>query len=256
MPIHRNYLVLAVVLAIALFLKGLPLSYKEAIASNSKVGILTAGQWLFSRIIKYTESEQKNRFLLRQNVELALLNMQSREARQENERLRQILDFNSGSNPHQIIAAEVIGRDPDPIYNTIEIDCGHNRGIKKDWPVVTVAGLVGHVANVRDYDSEVRLIMDSKVSAVVQETRVHSVVSWLKGRRFRLSYVVANSPVQVGDRVVTSGLGGRFPDSIPIGRVIEVQEPENQTLFKEVFIESDVDFWGIEEIFVIRPAEN
>jgi len=81
-------------------------------------------------------------------------------------------------------------------------------------------------------------------------------VSWLKGRRFRLSYVDANSPVRVGDQVVTSGLGGRFPDSIPIGRVIEVQEPENQTLFKEVFIESDVDFWGIEEIFVIRPAEN
>tara|TARA_Y100000588_G_scaffold333335_1_gene372160 strand:- start:571 stop:1341 length:771 start_codon:yes stop_codon:yes gene_type:complete len=254
MPIHRNYLVLVVVLAIALFLKGLPIAYKEAIASNSKVGILTAGQWLFSRVIKYAESEEKNRFLVRQNVALALLNMQSLEARHENERLRQILAFNSGSKPLQLIAAEVVGRDPDPLYDTIQIDCGHNRDIKNGWPVVTVDGLVGHVAKVGDFDSEVRLIMDSRVSAVVQETRVHSVVSWVKGPLFRLSYVDANSTVRVGDRVITSGLGGRFPEAIVIGYVTAVLEPENQTLFKEVFIESEVDFWGIEEVFVIRPV--
>ena len=250
---HRKYLVLAVALALALFLKGLPLAYKEAIANHSKTGILGAGQWLFSRIVKYTENEEKIRFLSRQNVELALRNMQLREAGKENQRLRKILEFNRGSRPQEFIAAEVIGRDPDPIYNTIEIDSGRDRAIEENWPVVTVDGLVGHVSQVHAYSSEVRLIMDSRVSSVVQDRRVLCVVAWVRGQRFRLDYVEANSPIKLGDEVMTSGLGGLFPESITIGRVVEVQESKGLHLFRKVFLESEVDFWAIEEVFVIRP---
>ena len=54
--------------------------------------------------------------------------------------------------------------------------------------------------------------MRSKVSAVVQKGRAHGLVAGVPGGgRFELLYVDASSLVKVDDRVVSSGLGGRYP---------------------------------------------
>jgi rod shape-determining protein MreC len=79
------------------------------------------------------------------------------------------------------------------------------------------------------------------------------------GKRFRLQYVEANkanSAIRKGDRVVSSGLGGRFPKGILIGHIVEVRDQRRDPLFKEVFLESSVDFSRVEEVFVIRAGAN
>ena len=198
--------------------------------------------------------------MLTQNVELALDNMQLREAELENRRLRDALAFKQRAPYPEIIPAEVIARDPDQIYDTIVIDAGRDRGVQKNWPVVTVEGqLVGHVAQVDERSAVVQLIMRSQISAVVQERRVHGIVSWVDGNRFELRYVEANetnSAIKKGDRVISSGLGGRFPKEIPIGEIVEVRDQKLDPLFKKVFLESGVDFFGVEEVFVIPSAER
>ena len=122
--------------------------------------------------------------------------------------------------------------------------------------MVTTAGLVGHVIQVEGTSSVVQLIVSkrSHVSAVVQKSRTHGVVSWVPGNRFVLRYADANSAIEVGDRVVSSGLGGRYPKGLTIGYVSEVREQKRDPLFKEVFLESSVDFWDLEEVFLIDPA--
>ena len=230
---------------------GLPEVHQETISGFSRSSILNSGQWLFSRVVKYSRSERKSRYLLAENVRLSLENMQLREAAEENRRLRLELEFSQRRPFSNLIPAEVIGRDPDQLYDTIVINAGSGTGIETELPVVTAAGLVGHIIQVGEKASTVQLIMRSRVSAVVQQGRAHGVISWVPGGRFQLRYVDASSIIEPGDRVVTSGLGRLYPKGITVGFVTEVKEQQKDPLFKAVFLQSEVDFWDLEEVFVI-----
>lgn len=255
---NRDFIAIGLALVLSLSLMGLPPVHKEAIAARCRIGLWGAGQWLFSRAVRYATSEQKSRYLLTQNVELAVENMRLREAAEENRRLRKALEFRERDATYQVIPAEVIGRDPDQMHDALVVDAGSDMGVERNWPVVTTAGLVGHVVEVERSTSLVQLIIAkrSRVSALLQEGRTHGMVSWVPGNRFRLSYVDANSGIQVGDRVVSSGLGGRYPKGITIGSVTEVREPERDPLFMEVYLESNVEFRDLEEVFVMDPGPS
>ena len=127
------------------------------------------------------------------------------------------LEFTQRRPFSNLIPAEVIGRDPDQLYDTIVVNAGTRAGIQTEQPVVTAAGLVGHVIHADENASTVQLIMRSRVSAVVQQGRAHGVVSWVPGGRFQLRYVDARSIIEPGDRVVTSGLGVVIPRALPSG---------------------------------------
>ena len=256
MPQSRNYVSIGIAVVLSLILMGLPGAWKQAVAQHTAAGFWTSGQWLFSRVIRYARTEYRARFLLEQNVQLALENMRLREAGEENRRLRQALAFKERDEIWETIPAEVIARDPDQMYNTLEIDAGQDSGIRVGWAVITIDGLVGHTIQVQERSSRVQLIgMRSKVSAVVQKGRAHGLVAGVPGGgRFELLYVDASSVVKVDDRVVSSGLGGRYPKGITIGFVTQVREQSRDPLFKEVFLESSVNFRNLEEVFVMRPA--
>ena len=248
---HRNQLVLVLALVLSLTLMGLSREHREAIAHFCQTALFSTGQWLFSRVVRYARSEEKARHLLAENVRLALENMQLSEAAEENRRLRKALQFPQRGEFKVLVPAEVIGRDPDHMYDTLVISAGTSSGVEPGQPVVTTQGLVGHVIHAAGRHSTVQLIMRSRVSAVVQRGRAHGVVSWLPGGRFELRYVDASSDIAAGDEVVTSGLGGRFPKGIKVGHVIEVRAQERDPLFKAVFMQSSVDFWDLEEVFVM-----
>ena len=255
MPQSRDYISVGIALVLSLILMGLPLPWRQTVARHAAAGFWSSGQWLFSRVIRYAANEHKTRFLRAQNVELTLENMQLREAGEENRRLREALAFRKRDEMRKAIPAEVIGRDPDQIFNTLEINAGDDSGIRVSWSVITTDGLVGHIDEVREKSSRVQLIGTRfRVGAVVQRSRAYGVVAGVPGGPFELLYVDAASDVEVKDRVVSSGLGGRYPKGITIGYVTQVREPSSDPLFKEVFLESKVDFRNLEEVFVMRPA--
>ena len=185
-----------------------------------------------------------------QNVALALDNMQLQEAGWENVRLRKALSFRPLGGGTRVISAEVIGRDPDHIYDAIVINVGRDHGVDKDMSVVTPEGLVGHIAQVGGSDSVVQLLMRTRVSALIQETRAQGIVSGLDGQ-FRLRFVESSNLVRAGDLVVSSGLGGRYSKGIPIGTVVEVDQEKRAPVFLRVILKSIVDFSVLEEVFVL-----
>ena len=246
----RELIVAGLAVVCALILMGLPPSYKTYIADRCQVGLLVSGQALFSQVIRYAHNEEKSRFLLTQNATLALDNMQMQEAAWENVRLRKALSFRPLNDNTRVISAEVIGRDPDHIYDTIVINVGRKHGVDKDMPVVTPEGLVGHIAQVGTSDSVVQLLMRTRVSALIQETRAQGIVSWIDGQ-FRLQFVEASNVVREGDLVVSSGLGGRYPKGIPIGTVMGMSPEKRTPVFLRVVLKSLVDFSILEEVFVL-----
>ena len=126
----RELIVIGLAVVCALTLMSLPPSYKTSIAERCQVGLLVSGQALFSGVTRYARDEEKSRFLLTQNAALALDNMQMKEAAWENVRLRKALSFRPIDENTSVISAEVIGRDPGHIYDTIIINAGREHGVE------------------------------------------------------------------------------------------------------------------------------
>ncbi|MFH1992718.1 MAG: rod shape-determining protein MreC [Pseudomonadota bacterium] len=174
-----------------------------------------------------------------------------------NIRLRNLLDFQKSMN-HQVLAAEVIGKDPSPWYKTIIIDKGKDDGVKKGMAVVIPEGVAGQVMDVSTHYSKVLLIIDpnSAVDAVVQDTRARGIIKGESWGRCLFKYVLRKDDVRVGVRVVSSGLDGVYPKGLGVGHVSEVIR-KNSGIFQEVTVIPFVDFEKLEEVLVVlNPPEH
>ena len=207
--------------------------------------------WFFSDVKKYVEAAEKRKFLSTQLVETTLENMVLYEAKIENMRLREALGFTSKNPEIKPIAAFVVSRDADLIYDNVTINIGSTDGIESNYCVISPEGLVGHISSVEQSSSIVSLITRSRISALVSESRTQGIVTWVRGHTFRLRFVDAVGDVKVGQKVITSGLGGKFPKGLTLGKITLVKQNMTSPVFQEVFLESSVDLINIEEVFVI-----
>jgi rod shape-determining protein MreC len=177
------------------------------------------------------------------------------EYRLENERLKRLLQYRDaapGRGP--LVVARVIARDPGNWFGTVTIDRGSADAVRRNMTVVTPDGLVGRVVAVRAHTSDVLLITDprSSVGGLIQETRIPGVVEGLAGGfgLLRMLYIAKDAPVEVGQTVITSGLGGLFPKGIPVGTVAEVR-PEGSGLFQVVVVRPFAQLNRLEEVAVL-----
>jgi len=175
------------------------------------------------------------------------------EMAQENRRLQSMLEMPElpGARP---VVVRVIGKDATNWFRTILIDRGSADGLERNIPVVAPLGLVGRVVEVAPIVARVQLITDpvSSVGALVQRTRVTGIAAGDGGAALRLRYLPLMSDVAVGDRVVTSGMGGVFPKGIPLGTVVAV-ERRSGALFQEAVLEPTADLSKLEEIAALVP---
>jgi rod shape-determining protein MreC len=197
--------------------------------------------------------------LLRANEELEaqlgrLRELESRlfEAEAENERLRDLLGFQDTS-PGEYRVAEVYGRDPSKWFSSVSITAGRDQGIQPDAAVVCQAGLVGRILALGDNESTVLLLTDpeSGVGAVVQRSRDLGVVLGGGGpNTLTARFFSKDADVQVGDLIVTSGMGSKFPEGLLIGEVVLVSVPQ-PGLVKEAVVKPSADFEHLEEVMVV-----
>ncbi len=173
------------------------------------------------------------------------------EAELSNIRLRHLFDFKKNLTD-EVVAAEVIGKDPSAWFQTIIIDKGSADGILKGLPVVASEGIVGQVTDAAVHYSKVLLITDgnSAVDALVQRTRARGLVQGYRSGLCALKYVLRKDDVTSQDIIVTSGLDGVFPKGLRIGYVSKVIR-RNSGIFQEVDVTPYTDFEKIEEVLVI-----
>jgi rod shape-determining protein MreC len=172
------------------------------------------------------------------------------ELRQENQRLRALLGLVE-EKALPTLAARVIAEDASSWFRTIEIDRGSADGIREGLPVVNAAGLIGRVVRTTPHAARVLLITDasSAVAVLVQDQRIRGVCRG-QGGALALDFALVQDVIQVGDGVVTSGLGGVFPKGLVVGYVSGVQR-EQFGLFQTIEVEPAVDFTRLEEVLVL-----
>ncbi|MFM5820323.1 rod shape-determining protein MreC [Aeromonas sanarellii] len=166
-------------------------------------------------LIEQTKQQEQQLFTLRSR----LLKMDQLE--HENQRLRELL----GSPVHKEsrkMVAELLSVDSDPFSHQVLINKGALDGVYNGQPVINDQGVVGQVLHVGSTTSRVLLITDSSHGIPVRVLRndLRAIASG-SGEldKLELRNLPRNTDVQVGDLLVTSGLGGRFPEGYPVATV-------------------------------------
>jgi rod shape-determining protein MreC len=118
--------------------------------------------------------------------------------------------------------------------------------------VVTDEGVVGVTSGVALSYSHVLLVVDpqSQVQSFAQRSRARGAVRGRSNGLCTLDYVLRDADVQVGDTLITSGLGGIYPRGLLVGSITAVAH-EPPEMFKRVEVKPAVEFSSLEEVFVI-----
>ncbi len=148
----------------------------------------------------------------------------------ENNRLRELLNASSIVDD-TVVVAELIGVNPDPFSHQVVINKGMSDGIRVGNAVLDASGLMGQVIEAGEYTSRVLLISDSSHAVPVQVNRNGvRAIAYGVGRldEIELANVPDTADIQIGDLLVSSGLGGRFPRGYPVATVIKVEHDPGQ----------------------------
>lgn len=144
----------------------------------------------------------------------------------ENQDLRRILSAPQRGDT-RVLVGELLEVSLDPYKQRILVNRGAADGLFIGQPVFDPEGLLGQVSEVMPVTSAVTLITDPGHALPVQVSR-HGLRAIALGTgkpdRLRIVYLTPNDDIRQGDRLVTSGLGGRFPAGYPVARVTEVVE--------------------------------
>lgn len=140
-------------------------------------------------------------------------------------RLRELLNA-SRLLDEGVVVTELVGASPDPDNQFIVIDRGEEDGVYVGQAVLDGNGLMGQVIEVNEFRSRVLLIADNRHAVPVHVNRnglraiAHGVGSL---DHLSLGNVPDTADIQVGDLLVSSGLGGRFPRGYPVARVSKIE---------------------------------
>jgi len=218
-------------------------------------GIVDSVGTVFKNHVLLVNLKEENRQIREEVRRLKRENAELRESAQTLERLQRLLLLKA-KVPAPMIAAEVVAYSPSAWFRTIVINKGQRDGVRKGLPVVTLEGVVGKVIRISPSSSVVLLVIDrnSSVDSLAQRTRTRGIVEGEGGGRCYLRYVPRTEDIQVGDHIVTSGLGGIFSKGLSMGEVVKV-EKKAYGLFQDIEVMPSADLSRLEEVMVIiSPA--
>ena len=208
------------------------------------------------RYIAFWGLREENERLRRRLLELEAERGRFLEAEATNARLRALLELKSGLASSSV-SATVIGNSASGWFRSISIDKGSQGGVRKGMAVVTPLGVVGQVTAVASQSSKVLLLTDqnSAVDVIDQRSRAQGIVSGSLEDDAVMKYVKRSEDVQVGDRLITSGLDGIYPKGLPVGVVSRLSK-KGYGLFQTVEVALAANPSRIEEVQVISPLNS
>lgn len=176
------------------------------------------------KLVEQNQNFKVEQLRLREQImQLAML-------KQENARLRQLLASPVRQEIKKMVA-EILSVNSDPYSHQVLINRGANDGVYEGQPVLDANGVVGQILHVGATSSRVILITDVTHAVPVRVSRNGTrLVSSGTGRIDRLvqNHVPHSSDIQKGDLLVTSGLGGKYPEGYPVAEVTVVRQDESR----------------------------
>ena len=181
------------------------------------------GQRLTSHASLVAENRRLQDELLVANARLARLHA----AAQDNQRLRERLGV-AERNGLEVQLVPILDVDLDPVRQRLVLAAGSGQGVYPGQAVIDAGGLVGQVVEVTALQSVVLLLTDPDHAIPVTVARNGvRLIAYGRGARLELRDIPLSAEVEVGDDIVTSGLGGRFPPGFPVGKVTTLRPDDS-----------------------------
>lgn len=220
------------------------LSFKESIA------------YTIDHYVTIVNTSKKNVELTKQVEQLSSDVFALKEVEKENQRLKELLEFGK-EIPRKKVLAQVVSWDSSNEFKVLRINKGSNHGLERLSPVITRTGLVGYVFRLTPNYADVLTILDqnNRVDSLVVDTRTHGIVEGDSGFKCILKYVSRTEKLEVGQVIVTAGLGEVYPKGIIVGKISKIDK-ENFGITQLIEVEPTVDFHKLEEVVVLLPGEK
>ena len=215
-------------------------------------------------ISNLTNTYRENQTLKQKVETIYELEVQLNDLKKDNEKIKEALKLQDTLNDYTLINATVIARNPDTWRDIVTINKGANDGLTPQMSVMSDNGLVGKVLDVNPTSARVALLSNNdntlvRVAAMIQGEK-ESIYGTLTGFDHEkniliMSQIQATQEIKVGDKVVTSGLGGVSPSSLYIGTVEEVAM-DRFGLYKEVRIKPAADTNDVRYVTVVKRTSE
>jgi len=177
--------------------------------------------------------------------------------REENQRLRKLLGSSFVRDEKKVVT-EVMAVDTSPYRHQVVIDKGRVDGVYEGQPVINEKGIVGQVTFVAAHNSPLLLLIDPNNAIPVQNIRNDiRVIASGNGQtdEIQLEHIATSTDIEVGDLLVTSGLGGVYPEGYPVAYVSEVDK-DTRREFASIKAKPVVDFDRLRYLLLIWPNED
>lgn len=177
------------------------------------------------RLADERQLRNRNEALRRENLILSARVQQLSSLEAENMRLRDLLgsSFKIGE---RVLIAEILSVDMASYRQQVLINKGTSSGVFVGQPVLDANAVMGQVIQTNPFSSTVLLITDSDHALPVEVNRngLRTIATGTGlGQELELLHIPKNADVRIGDLLVTSGMGGRFPAGYPVARITQVR---------------------------------
>jgi rod shape-determining protein MreC len=173
----------------------------------------------------------------------------------ENRRLRAMLE-SSARVADRILVAEVLAVDLDPYRQRFTINRGVSDGAYVGQALIDADGIVGQIMRANPFTSEAVLISDADhaLPVAINRNGLRTIILGTgESTRLRMPYLPNSADVEVGDLIVSSGLGGVFPSGYPVGYISVVERRPGQG-FAEIFVDPAAKLDRAREVLLVWGA--
>lgn len=212
------------------------------------------GKWFAENLVGQDDLTKSNASLREHNLFLKLQLQKFTALKNENLRLRELLR-SSARLGERVLVAELLSVDMDPFRHQITLNRGLRDGVQVGQPLLDANGVMGQIMQVGLLTSTALLISDPSHALPVQINRSGLralVVGTGAFNRLDVPYIPKTADVRVGDLLMTSGLGGRFPPDYPVAKIVSVEHSPNDA-FAKISAEPSAHLERSREVLLLWP---
>lgn len=242
-------------LLLGLLMRQAPTTVRQGVVATALGTVFYPAQLVATSLNTFRAVADENEQLKEENARLRQETYHAREGLQELARLHTLVRFDDKWD-FPIVTARVVGHNPGRFLTTLVINRGTYHGVQEDMPVFSMNGLVGKITKAAMTHSRVQLLVDPnlKLSVMERRTRVVGFLESMDGHMLT-AMVPTHAGIQVGDTLVTSGLGGIFPKGIPVGTVKNVRKSDLDVM-RLMDVAPFQEFSILEEVFVMEKEPD
>lgn len=175
----------------------------------------------------------------------------------ENDRLRELFE-SSLKLAERVLIAELMAIELQPFKHQIRINKGQNQGAYDGQPILDASGIMGQIVHVSPFYSDVLLITDPTHSLPVEINRngLRAIaIGTGQTNILQLEHLPTNADIEIGDLIVSSGLGRRFPAGYPVG-VVDTINLDPGEPFAKITVIPSAKLQQSREVLLVWPHDR